>query len=172
MKRFITLVIILVLAGIAIYNNLQTKSGPPDQLPKVGFTAPHFSVKGMDQFTYKVEGKREKPLLLNFWASWCGPCRQEAPDLRKLYEKYKDRVDFYAVNLTINDQPAEAAAFVKEFKLPFPILMDETGEVAQKYEIVSIPTTYLIDKEGIVRQKVIGMINPASIEQFLNELSK
>lgn len=170
MKRLMTFLVIIILAGLAIYNNVQSK-GSADQLPKVGFTAPVFTLKGMDQqATYKVEGKREKPLLLNFWASWCGPCKQEAPDLVRLYEKYKDQIDFYAVNITANDQPEQAAAFVKQYGLSFPILMDETGEVSTQYEIVSIPTTYFIDKNGIIRQKVIGLVKPEVFEEYLEEL--
>lgn len=169
MKRFVTFLVIIILAGLAIYNNVQSK-GSADQMPKVGFTAPEFELTGLDQAIYKVEGNREKPLLLNFWASWCGPCKQEAPDLVRLYEKYKDQIDFYAVNITANDKPDQAAAFVKEYGLPFPILMDETGEVSTRYEIVSIPTTYFIDKQGIVRQKVIGLVNPEVFEEYLKEL--
>ncbi|MBG9567115.1 TlpA disulfide reductase family protein [Brevibacillus agri] len=170
MKKTIALLFIIVLAVMAIYNNNQTKSGSPDQVPKVGFTAPYFSLSSLDNQTYKIAGKRDKPVILNFWASWCGPCRQEAPDLKEIYEKYKDRLDFYAINLTANDDLESAKAFVREFGLPFPILLDKKGEVADVYQVFSIPTTYFIDTDGVIRQKIIGATDRGSFEQYVKEL--
>ncbi|MGN7471926.1 TlpA family protein disulfide reductase [Brevibacillus sp. SAFN-007a] len=170
MKKSIAILFIIMLAVIAIYNNNQTKNGSPDQIPKIGFTAPHFSLSSLDNQTYQVAGKRDKPVILNFWASWCGPCREEVPYLKELYEKYKDRLDFYAINLTANDDVESAKAFVKEFGLSFPILLDETGKIANLYQVISIPTTYFINTNGIITQKIIGATDPGSFEQYMKEL--
>lgn len=140
------------------------------QKPQVGYLAPHFSLKALDNQVYKVEGKRGKPVVLNFWASWCGPCRMEAPDLQKLYEKYKDQIDFYGINVTTNDSPEAAAAFVSAYKLTFPIPMDVAGTVSNRYLIQAFPTTYVVDGQGIIRQKIIGMIEPAALELELRQL--
>lgn len=172
MKKTITVLLLVFLAAFAIYNNLHSKSGSTEQIPKAGFTAPYFSLKAMDNNTYNVAGKRERPVILNFWASWCGPCRQEAPDLRQVYLKYQDKIDFYAINLTSNDVLDEAKAFVGTFQLPFPILLDETGKVADSYQIMSIPTTYFVDSNGIIRQKVIGATDRGSFEKYVRELIK
>lgn len=171
MKRTLGILVILVLTILAVYQNNQTKTGSPDQIPKVGFNAPNFSLISMDrQKTFEVKGKRDKPVVLNFWASWCGPCRQEAPALKAIYEKYQDRLDFYAINLTSDDNLDSAKAFVKEFGLTFPILLDETGEVAKQYQVSSIPTSYFIDTNGVIRQKIIGAADRGSFEQIVKEL--
>ncbi|MFD2371499.1 TlpA family protein disulfide reductase [Brevibacillus sp. GCM10020057] len=140
------------------------------QKPQVGYVAPYFSLKALDNQVYKVEGKRSKPVVLNFWASWCGPCRMEAPDLQKLYEKYKDQIDFYGINVTTSDSPEAAAAFVSAYKLTFPIPMDVAGTVSDLYLIQAFPTTYVVDTQGIIRKKIIGMIDAGTLELELRQL--
>lgn len=140
------------------------------QKPEVGFQAPHFALTGLDNQTYKVEGKRDKPVILNFWASWCGPCRAEAPDLQKIQEKYGQQVDLYGINATANDSPESAMAFVKEYKLTFPIPMDVAGTVADRYKIIAFPTTFLVDRQGVIQKKIIGTVDAAALERDLRIL--
>src|SRR4051794_16340982 len=105
-----------MLAGIAIYQNIQAKHKetilPTEEAPKASFLAPSFTLTGLDGSTYTVGGAREKPLFVNFWASWCGPCEEEAPDLVNLYNKYKGQFDLYAVNVTQGDKLENVKAFV------------------------------------------------------------
>ncbi|MFY0544242.1 TlpA family protein disulfide reductase [Brevibacillus sp. H7] len=170
MKRMLLLVFFAALMGYTMYTQPVEQAANTEQKPVVGYQAPHFSLAGLDKQTYQLSGSREKPLVINFWASWCGPCRMEAPDLRKLYLKYRQQLDFYAVNVTSNDDPDSAKAFVDAYQLPFPIPMDMNGEVASKYRVNAFPTTYLVDKNGVIRQKIIGMIEPARFEQELKAL--
>ncbi|CAM5789386.1 MULTISPECIES: TlpA family protein disulfide reductase [Brevibacillus] len=171
MKRLILAMVIAVLVGAAIWQpSQQTGAVTVEQRPEAGFEAPHFSLRGLDDQTYEVAGKREKPLVINFWASWCGPCKLEAPDLQKVAEKYGQQVDFYGVNVTSNDSLEGAQAFVKQYKLTFPIPMDVTGDVANRYWIQAFPTTYLVDKQGIIRKKIIGMVEGHYLETELKRL--
>jgi cytochrome c biogenesis protein CcmG/thiol:disulfide interchange protein DsbE len=170
MKKILLLLFFAALMGYTMYKSPQAQPVMAQQRPDVGYQAPHFSLTGMDNQTYRFSGTREKVLVLNFWASWCGPCRMEAPDLRKLYLKYQHQVDFYAINVTNNDSLEGAKAFVEQFKLPFPVPLDTTGEVADKYRINAFPTTYIIDKQGVVRQKIIGMIDPQHFERELKKV--
>ena len=171
MNRFVVAVLVIILAGAAIWQPSQdTRAVVAEQKPEVGFEAPHFSLKGLDQQTHEVSGKRGKPVLINFWASWCGPCKMEAPDLRKLHEKYGQQIDFYGINVTSSDSPESAAAFVKQYELTFPIPMDLTGQVASRYWVQAFPTTYLVDKQGIVRKKIIGMVDAKYLEAELKKL--
>lgn len=141
-----------------------------EQKPEVGYQAPHFSLTGLNNQVYRVEGKRDKPVIVNFWASWCGPCKMEAPDLQKFYEKYGKEIDLYGVNVTSNDNPETAMEFVQKYKLTFPIPMDVTGTVSDRYKIMAFPTTYLIDQQGVVRKKMIGMIDAATLEKELKAI--
>lgn len=170
MKKLLLAVLVTMGLGFAVWEQPSAPAMADVQKPEVGYQAPHFTLTGLDQKTYKVGGKREKPVILNFWASWCGPCRMEAPDLQKMYEKYGKQVDLYGVNVTSNDSPESAMAFVQSYKLSFPIPMDVAGTVSNRYQIQAFPTTYLIDKEGIVRRKIIGMIDSATLDAELRKL--
>jgi len=172
MKKLLLAVLVAVGVGYAIWDHPQESAAvvADVQKPEVGFLAPHFTLTGLDNQTYKVEGKRNKPVILNFWASWCGPCRMEAPDLQKIYEKYGGQVDLYGVNVTSNDSPEAATAFVQSYKLTFPIPMDVAGTVSNRYLIQAFPTTYLIDTNGVVRKKIIGMIDASTLELEIRKL--
>lgn len=136
--------------------------------PQTGAPAPAFSLKGLDGKAYEVGGKREKLLLLNFWASWCGPCEEEAPLLVKLYEKHQDSLDLYAVNVTAEDSRANAESFANAFAFPFPVLLDEQGQIAAKYRIFGIPTSFLINRDG----DIVDVIHLADAAQWEAKLSR
>ncbi|MGG1614057.1 TlpA family protein disulfide reductase [Paenibacillus phoenicis] len=132
--------------------------------PKPGTAAPTFALTGLDGKTYEVGGKRDKVLLLNFWASWCDPCKEEAPELKALSEKYKDSLDIYAVNVTLYDNLDEAKAFVKKYGYTFPVLLDEKEELYRKYNGIAFPTNVLIDEQGVIRDVIVGVISPEELE--------
>lgn len=141
---------------------------PASPGPRAGAPAPAFSLKGLDGRGYEVGGKREKLLLLNFWASWCGPCEEEAPLLVKLYEKYAASLDLYAVNVTAEDSRANAESFAKAFAFPFPVLLDEQGQIAAKYRIFGIPTSFLINRDG----DIVDVIHLADAAQWEAKISR
>lgn len=140
------------------------------QSPAVGSAAPPFHLKGLDGNSYSLNGKRDKPLILNFWASWCGPCRAEAPAFREFYLKNRHRVDIYGINVTVNDDLDSAAEFVSSFGLPFPIPMDVEGKAAQAYRIQAFPTTYFIDRNGIIRHVHIGILDAKSLRVYTDSM--
>ncbi|SFL27342.1 Thiol-disulfide isomerase or thioredoxin [Paenibacillus sp. 1_12] len=112
--------------------------------------APAFDLQGLDGKSYHVGGVRDKPLIINFWASWCGPCHEEAPDLKQMYEVYKDELDIYAVNVTKGDRMQDVQGFVKQYELPFPVLLDTKGLTAEQYRLQVVPTSFLLNKEGVL----------------------
>lgn len=171
MKKWGFLLVFVFLVGFTVYTNMnKTIAVVAEQKPTVGYAAPHFSLIGLDGKTYKVEGKRNKPIVINFWASWCGPCQEEAPDLAKVYKKYKDQIDFYAINSTSNDQLGEAKKFVETYELPFPVPLDEKGVVSKQYQIIAFPTTFFIDKNGMIVHQVMGMLDEAELEKQVKKL--
>jgi len=134
--------------------------------PVEGQAAPAFALASMEGTeTYNVGGKRDKPLLLNFWASWCGPCEEEAPVLQALYEKYKDRLDVYAVNATKYDTVRGARDFVRDLELTFPVLMDESGKVTDAYKVFAFPVNFLVDRDGVIRERIDRVIPLEAWEQ-------
>lgn len=176
MKRNVLIVLAIVaLACVAFVQNksgLEAKALPTETGPQKDMLAPSFSLKGLDGETYNVGGRNDKVLMLNFWASWCSPCQAEAPDLKYLYEKYKDQFDLYSVNVTKYDKPDKAKAFVDEYGLTNPILMDENGDVYQTYRGIAFPTNFLIDKNGVVREVIVGIKPVKELERIVQKLIK
>ncbi|MDO3679058.1 TlpA family protein disulfide reductase [Paenibacillus ehimensis] len=167
MKTKGMLLLVVVLVSLALYSKLPARAGTA---AKVGAQAPAFSLTGLDGQTYTSEQFRGKPLIVNFWASWCGPCKEEAPALVRLYERYKDRVELVAVNITAKDRIESVQAFASAYGLPFPVLLDERAETAQAYRIVPIPTTYLIDRNGMIADKITGAADDAALEKKITAL--
>jgi len=154
-NNWIVIAVVFALTIVSIYQNArasdQAASAPTQVAPKPKHVAPSFQLQTLDGKQLAVGGMREKPLMINFWASWCGPCNTEAPDLVKLYKAYGDKFDLYAVNITPGDSMRNIKAFVERHGYPFPVLLDMEGSVSELYQIQPIPTTFLIDKNGVIR---------------------
>lgn len=183
-KLLLTFGIVAALWTIALYNNtLEVKekvsaevneqsTNQVEELPKIGFKAPSFELVALDGKKYSIESIKGKPVVINFWASWCGPCRLEAPELVELYKQYGNDIEIYAVNLTSSDSESDAQAFADEFGFKFPILLDKNGSVATDYRIQAIPTTYFVNQEGIIMDRVLGLANSETLEiKFKNLMS-
>jgi cytochrome c biogenesis protein CcmG, thiol:disulfide interchange protein DsbE len=144
---------------------------PSKPAPKENHYAPSFSLASLDGTTsYQVGGKRDKVLIVNFWAAWCGPCDLEAPDLKAIYDEHKDKLDLYAVNATKYDKLREANDFVKEKQLVFPVLTDAKGDVGDSYKVFSYPVSFIIDRNGIIRHRIEGVIDRKQWEIYLQEV--
>ncbi|MCP3772051.1 TlpA family protein disulfide reductase [Paenibacillus sp. MZ04-78.2] len=164
----------LALAGLAVFQNerIERKSsvsaaGRPEI--KLESPVPAFTLKGLDGGEYKVGGAREKPLMLNFWASWCGPCREEAPALKQVYDRYKEQFDLYAVNVTRGDELDAVRRFVNQAQFSFPVLLDTSGETADAYRLLFVPTSFLIDRQGRLKE-VVHVLPPDQLEDRIKRL--
>ena len=172
MKRTIVLiVVVLLLAGAAVYQNRGKQdvalAASADMKPKPGYTAPTLQLPDLNDKSVTIGGKRDKLLLINFWASWCGPCELEAPDLQSLSKKYSGLLEIYGVNATSYDKERQAREFVEEQKLTFPILMDRESKATDMYKVSSFPTSLLVDSEGIVRERITGVISEDKWETII-----
>ncbi len=166
--------IAFIFAGLAVY---QYTSNDPSSVtiaaqaegfkPKAGFEATVFKLPALDEQTYEVGGKQGKLSFVNFWASWCGPCELEAPDLKELHAKYGDKIQMYGLNATKYDKERNAREFVAEYEFQFPILMDRSGEVTKEYKVDTFPTTFLIDSEGVIRERINGVIPMEEWERLI-----
>ncbi|SFJ08942.1 Thiol-disulfide isomerase or thioredoxin [Paenibacillus sp. UNC496MF] len=174
MKRSIVLlVIVLVLAGAAVYQNKgkhdDALAASSDMLPKPGYTAPTLSLPDLKEEPVAIGGKKEQLTLVNFWASWCYPCEMEAPDLQALSKKYAGKLQILGINATSVDKERQAREFVDQQKLSFPILMDRDGDAQKLYKVNSFPISLLIDSNGIVRERVEGVITKAKWQGFIDK---
>ncbi len=125
--------------------------------PRQGFAAPALRAETLAGEAVELSQLRGQVVVINFWASWCPPCRAEMPALERTYQAEKSRgLEILAVNTTYQDQLASAEAFVREYGLSFPILLDRTGEVANRYQMRALPTTFFVDKDGVIRKVIIG----------------
>lgn len=135
-----------------------------------GELAPNFELTTMDGETVKLTDFRGKRVMLNFWATWCGPCRAEMPDMQKFYED--EDVEILAVNLTASQsgEKEKIPKFTDEYGITFPILLDENSDVSTLYQIQPIPTSYLIDSEGRIHNKAFGALNYDLMVQEFNKM--
>lgn len=129
-----------------------------------GELAPDFQLKTLNGETVSLSDYRGKPVFINFWATWCPPCRAEMPDMQELYEK-KD-IEILAVNLTSTEPSQEdVSKFVEDYGLTFPIVLDENSSVSETYEVYAYPTSYLVDSNGHIQFISIGAMNYESMAQ-------
>ena len=119
-------------------------------LARAAAAAPDFTLRGIDGRNVRLAEQRGSVVMLNFWASWCAPCRVEMPHLVRLQEKYRDAgFRFYAVN--VDDDPRNASVAVARLGLPVPVLFDADKAVVRRFDVATMPTTVLIDRDGRVR---------------------
>ena len=139
-------------------------SGPLSaQRARVGEPAPDFALPALTGDTVHLAGLRGHPVILNFWASWCPPCRVELPDLVTAYGAHRgDGLRIIAVNGD-DERPSLIREFTGRMGLPFPILLDRKARVTDRYRVVGLPTTVFIDTGGIVRALHPGPITTAQI---------
>lgn len=143
-----------------------------DELPRQGFRAPNFSVKTLDGKTVDLAKNGGKPTVLNFWESWCGPCRIEMPYFQKAYEKYGDQVNFFMVNGMLRDNMDNMKSYLESENYSFPIYVDETSQAPMMYEVLGIPKTVVIDAEGIIMYDVTGTVSEEQLFDMVKEVMK
>lgn len=128
-----------------------------DVRPEEGHFAPDFTLKTLEGNTVRLSELRgKKVVLINFWATWCPPCRLEMPTMQQIYSEYKDKgFEILAVNIE-SDANQAISDFAKELRLTFPILLDPDMKVIRKFRVIGLPVSVLIDRQGFVHAKEIG----------------
>ncbi|MBW3110832.1 redoxin domain-containing protein [Bacillus sp. MCCB 382] len=190
-KRNFALAIVALLIGIFLVNlfqDQQEKKAKEEaaQLAKEsmdltnakqgltkGDRAPDFELTTLNGESIKLSDYQGKKVILNFWATWCPPCKAEMPHMQKYYEKNADKenVEILAVNLTSQDDGKKAVQqFVDGYELTFPILMDEKGDIGDEYRAFTIPTTYMIDTNGLIQHKIVGPMNEEMMGKMVEQM--
>ena len=179
-------IVVLFVGAIAVYRQLSKKYTPPMDLPPTTTagktpdvtedikknTAPDFTVLDKDGNTVRLSEKFGKPIVINFWATWCPSCKQELPDFDKLSKEYGDRIVFMMVNLTdgYRDTVDGTKRFVSGKGYTFPVYFDTKDNAASAYNVSSIPQTTFIDAKGNIYTTRIGAMNEATLRIYLNAL--
>lgn len=141
----------------------------PDVGPRVGSQTPDFALKGLNGQTVRLSELRGKPVMVNFWATWCPPCRQEMPDIEKAYKKYRDEgIVFLGVDQM--EDPDIVQKFVKENGYSWVFLLDSEGEASKQFRASALPTTFFIDRQGVIRDMQIGALTAAQLESKLSKI--
>jgi peroxiredoxin len=163
-----TLSILFLVAGIfwiwhfRIPENEDLVSQKP--APQVGFQSPPFDLMTLEGTQFELSEINDTPIIINFWASWCPPCRAEMEDFQIAYQEFADEgLVIAAINATNQDSLQDVNNFVEAYQLTFPILMDTNGSVLQSYNVHSLPTTYFVDRHGNITNVFVGGPIPLSL---------
>jgi peroxiredoxin len=176
-KKYVLLFLVIFIGAILFFlehftetpisiADIQTKKIFNEKKSSVGYFAPNFKLRNIKGNYESLDSYRGGVVVLNFWATWCAPCRIEMPSFEKLYRRYRSEgVTVLAITLDKNSEN-KIKSFVDEYGLSFPILLDEKGEVERLYPSMTIPFTYIIDRQGRIVARVDGAKNWESSETF------
>lgn len=190
-KNFLSVAIIVLAAAIILVNLLKpsvtegnkvTPAETPtsENIPgvdlsqvKEGKPAPNFELTTLAGEAVQLSDYKGKKIILNFWATWCPPCKAEMPHMQNFYEKNKrNDIEIIAVNLTSMDKgKTNIENYVKEYALTFDIPLDEEGTIGAQYQAFSIPTSYIIDSKGIITKKIVGPMDEDMMKTLTNEIN-
>ena len=137
--------------------------------PSIGSEAPDFSLIDLSGQKVSLKDLRGKRILINFWATWCYPCREEMDDLQAIHERYKDN-GVVVLGINVREKGGVVKEFVDRFNITYPILLDEEGKVSDIYNVFGIPSSLFIDKDGVIKDIIMGQMNEEMIAEKVDKL--
>ena len=170
---FIFLIICLIFLVFAVFmsfglvnrESVTSMSG----LTNVGKDMPKINAKSFEEETVVLDPKSNIPMVINFWASWCAPCVDEAPVLQQSWEQYRDEgVLFVGVNF--QDDPADAQEHISHFEITYPNLADPEGHISIDFGVIGNPVTFFVDSDGTVSGRYVGSIPKSQLDNWLSDL--
>ena len=171
LRRGAVLLIAGLIAAALAYTFYRADSRDTAGAVRTGEAAPDFTVTGLDGRSVSLSDYRGKGVLLNFWASWCGPCTHEMPRMNEAYLEGVPDVEIFAVN--VGESRGTANEFASQRNLAFPVLLDPSGEAARKYRVVGLPATFLIDADGKIAGVRPGELTSSSeVKKLLESLRR
>lgn len=181
-----SIIAVLVLVGLIVYSTYDYLKTLPSETTQItesvteeiesgiqsGQLAPGFTLTDLQGNQVKLSDYKGKKVLLNFWATWCPPCRVEMPHMQKFYEDYQSEdVVILGINMTLTEKnPDDVKEFVNDEQLTFPIVLDEKGNILQTYQVIAYPTSYLLDSKGVIQEKFIGAISYEIMEEYISKI--
>lgn len=182
----IVLALVIVMAGTYIKREIDASNAIPENSKgyevalgeevgiQKGQIAPDFTLMNIQGEEVTLSDLRGKRVVLNFWATWCPPCEAEMPHMQKYYEKYakEDNVEIIGVNLTYEREKVERVEqFLESYNITFPILLEPVWSVSKQYEIITIPTTFMIDTEGKIQKQIVGPLDLDALRENVKTLN-
>lgn len=177
-KLIVTLLILTIIigGGVLLYQRLAGSISLDMQTPNNGETtqkfAPDFTMVDSDGVEHKLSDYRGKPVVVNFWASWCGPCKMEMPHFQTAWETYGEDVEFLMVNMStgMGDSREKSSKFLTDGNFTFPVYYDDNSEAAINYGISGVPMTIFVDAEGYIQNIARGMLTQDRLESAIQSL--
>lgn len=156
-------------AGFVTFGSKGIKLGAASgAAPKIGEVAPEFTLLDVNGKPTGLSDFRGKTVVMNFWATWCPPCRKEFPELVKLHDRNVDR-GLVVLGVDLQESPDIVRNFLNEFGANYPVVIDTKGDVASQYRLLGLPTTYFIDGEGVIRAQHVGLLTEDILTKKLGE---
>lgn len=183
MQKRITLILVLLgiiflVAGLLLLKGGSGSTGSASTIGKAvlisglsqptvqkGSPAPDFEIAYSDGRKVRLSDLKGKPILVNFWATWCPPCRAEVPEIQNAYEKYKAS-GFVVVAVNVQESTSAVAKFMEQFGMTFTVAIDSSGAVGRLYRVSGIPASFFVDRAGIVREIIVGSLTAADLERL------
>lgn len=164
--QIVILAAVLVIGGLTIGSAIFKDS---DGIPRTGDKAPDFATKGLDGKSYKLADLKGKPIVLNFWGTFCPPCRTEMPDLQKQADKWSAS-GVTIIGMNLGENAVTVKSFIDQYKIRFPIYMDEEDTIRKAYGVNQYPTTFFIRPDGKIHEIKIGVMDEAYIDQTVTAM--
>jgi thiol-disulfide isomerase/thioredoxin len=173
-RRWLPVLGIALLVGLALavayvygFGSARSSNNPPDTA-QVGELAPDFELETLTGDTIRLSELEGKPVLINFWATWCAPCVLEMPNFQKYYEDYPGQFEVLAINY--GESKDVVGEFIHDIGVTFPVLFDNDAKVHGVYRFPGYPTSYIVDKTGVIRFQHIGLMDERTLEKYLTEV--
>jgi len=135
---------------------------------EIGSPAPDFVLEDLSGNPVKLSDLRGRLVVLNFWATWCTPCRTEMPEFQEIYQRNEQ--DLVVLGINLEENPGDIQDFVSPLNITYPILLDKEGLVSRQYKVIQLPNTYFIDRQGILRIRHIGFLSSDQFQEYLDRV--
>ncbi|QSO52275.1 TlpA family protein disulfide reductase [Alicyclobacillus curvatus] len=169
----------IISAGVAILMAIVLTASPEpsaqaaNSRPYTGYTAPAFTLDELTSASpVSLSQFKGKPLFINFWASWCPPCQAETPHIVKAYETYGKQVTFISIDITSGDSARNVREFVNKYGIKYPVLLDKNASASSAYNVLAIPTSLFVNRNGIIVARYSGALPAAELRANLQRIGK
>lgn len=171
-KKIVIALVLIGLVGYAVFEFVQDQKRGVTGI-EIGNKAPDFELQLLndENETIRLSDLEGKKVIVNFWASWCKPCREEMPEIQKFYETKSDDIEVLAVNMTASEVKAENAyKFVDGKGYTFPLLMDSENQASSDYKVLGLPETFFINSDGTINDSIKGQMNLKMLESKVKKM--